>query len=395
MAKPRKKNLLQLVNGFAIGGGEKALLELVKRLDRDKYRVVVCAVGQGGPLESEFRKHADRVVVFQKKSKFDITLVMKVARLMREEKTDIVQTTLFYADVIGAMAAHLTKVPVVISWQTAVALPTGHLKDDRFRHTESHRFAVRVMDTIIAVSEDVKSYFVEKRGIEGEKIVVIPYGVNLDLYHRRENQAKRGELELGPSDPVVGVVGHLTEVKGHSYLIDAAPKVCRAFPDVKFLFAGCGPLQKDLELKIRNLNLTSNFRFLGVRRDMPELLNILDVFVLPSLFEGLPNVILEAMASAIPVVASAVGGIPEVVEDGVTGLLVPPTDSDGLANAIIRLLKDKKAAVKMGQSGRKRVEADYSIDVEVERIQALYEALYEAKAVHKRERKTPDVAEHS
>ncbi len=379
MISDRRKNLLQLVNGFGIGGAEKALLELVKRLDKGKYRVVVCSVGQGGPLEPEFKKIADQVAVFSKRFKFDITLVWKVAKLMQKENIDIVQTTLFYADVIGTFAARLAKVPVVVSWQTALALPTGHLKDDKLRHTTSYKYAIRHIDKVIAVSEDIKSFFVKKRKIEADKIITIPYGVDLDLFACRDGLKKKEELNLEPSDPIIGVVGHLSEVKGHIYLIEAATKICKAFPNVKFIFAGSGPLRKSLDAKVKNLHLSSIFRFLGVRRDIPELLNVIDIFVLPSLFEGLPNVILEAMASSKPVVASAVGGIPEAVQDQVTGLLVPPKDPDSLATAILKLLKNREWAINMGKEGRKRVEEFFSIDSEVKKIQQLYDSLFKSK----------------
>lgn len=374
-----KKNVLQLVNGFGIGGAEKALLELVRRLDRDKYRVIVCSVGQGGILETEFKNYADRVAVFPKKFSFDISLIWKVAKLMQKENIDIVQTTLFYADVIGTFAAMLARVPVMISWQTALALPTGHLKDDKLRHTTSYKYAVKHIDKIIAVSDDIKTFFVEKRGIEADKIITIPYGVDLDLYSCRNGVKKREELNLNAFDPVIGVVGHLSEVKGHTYLIEAAPKICKEFPDVKFVFAGSGPQRETLEKQVKNFNLSSNFHFLGVRRDIPELLNIIDIFVLPSLFEGLPNVILEAMASSKPVVASAVGGIPEAVQHQVTGLLVPPKDPDALADAILKMLADREWATNMGKEGRKRVEEFFSIENEVKKIQQVYDDLFEQK----------------
>ena len=374
-----KKNVLQLVNGFGIGGAEKALLELVRRLDRDKYRVIVCSVGQGGILETEFKNYADRVAVFPKKFSFDISLIWKVAKLMQKENIDIVQTTLFYADIIGTFAAMLARVPVMISWQTALALPTGHLKDDKLRHTTSYKYAVKHIDKIIAVSDDIKTFFVEKRGIEADKIITIPYGVDLDLYSCRNGVKKREELNLNAFDPVIGVVGHLSEVKGHTYLIEAAPKICKKFPDVKFVFAGSGPQRETLEKQVKNLNLSSNFHFLGVRRDIPELLNIIDIFVLPSLFEGLPNVILEAMASSKPVVASAVGGIPEAVQHQVTGLLVPPKDPDALADAILKMLADREWATNMGKEGRKRVEEFFSIENEVKKIQQVYDDLFEQK----------------
>jgi len=374
-----KKNVLQLVNGFGIGGAEKALLELVRRLDRDKYRVIVCSVGQGGILETEFKNYADRVAVFPKKFSFDISLIWKVAKLMQKENIDIVQTTLFYADVIGTFAAMLARVPVMISWQTALALPTGHLKDDKLRHTTSYKYAVKHIDKIIAVSDDIKTFFVEKRGIEADKIITIPYGVDLDLYSCRNGIKKREELNLNAFDPVIGVVGHLSEVKGHTYLIEAAPKICKEFPDVKFVFAGSGPQRETLEKQVKNFNLSSNFHFLGVRRDIPELLNIIDIFVLPSLFEGLPNVILEAMASSKPVVASAVGGIPEAVQHQVTGLLVPPKDPDALADAILKMLADREWATNMGKEGRKRVEEFFSIENEVKKIQQVYDDLFEQK----------------
>lgn len=379
METNQKKNVLQLVNGFGIGGAEKALLELVKRLDRNKYRTVVCGVGHGGPLEQEFTKYADRVIVFPKNFSFDITLVWKVAKLMRQERIDIVQSTLFYADIVGVFAARFAKVPVVISWQTALGLPSGHLHDDRLRHMVTYKFAVRHVDRIIAVSEDIKRFFSEKRKVNADKIITIPYGVDLNRFNKGDGFKKRGELGLNPSELVVGVVGHLTEVKGHTYLVEAAPRICKAFPDIRFLIVGGGPLRDSLQSRVKDLELSPNFLFLGVRQDIPELLNVMDIFVLPSLYEGLPNVILEAMACSKPVVGTSVGGIPEAVQDRLTGFLVPPQDPESLALAITKLLTDRDLAIKMGQNGRKRVEAYFSIEKEVERIQQLYEILFESK----------------
>ena len=374
----RKINLLHIVNGFAIGGGELKLLELVKNLVEkraDKYTVTVCSVGQGGTLQPEFERLGIKVFVIEKKHKFDISQVFKVCRIIKQEQIDLVQTTLFYADVIGALAAKLTGVDAVISWDTVSHPPDSH--ETRLRHKLSYQLCMRFVKRIVAVSEGVKKYLVEDRKIASKKIVIIHYGIDLSLFKSRNgflDKRKRSELGLPDHKIVIGTVARLEIQKGHRYLIAAAPEIINKVSNVVFVFAGDGTLRQELETQVNELGLQENFRFLGFRKDVKELLFAFDVFVLPSLFEGLPNVILEAMASGRPIVATAVDGTPELIEHNETGLLVPPKSPHALQEQILNLLENEEKGSKLVQQAKEMAKQKFSFDQQFRKFEEVYEA---------------------
>ena len=364
--------LLFLVNGFAIGGGELKLLELAKELLRrysERFAVVVCSVGQGGPLQKEFEALDVRTEVFEKKGKYDISLIGKVARLIREENIDVVQTTLFYADVIGTLAARMAgKIPVV-SWE-AITEPY------RKKHLLAYWLASRWFSVSVAVSDAIRRQVIEERRVSPDKAMTIHYGVDTEKFHPMHRNVLRKEIGLNRKEKILGTVARLAEQKGHCYLLDAAPSILQEHPDVHFVFAGDGPLRSELESQTCRNNLNGHVHFLGFRSDVRELMSEFDVFVLPSLWEGLPNVVLEVMACGKPVVATAVDGTPEAIVDGETGLLVPPRDPKALAEAIIKLLGDEKNIKTMGIKGRERVEQSFSLETQIDRFVELYEKLY-------------------
>lgn len=374
----RKINLLHIVNGFAIGGGELKLLELVKNLVEkraDKYTVTVCSVGQGGTLQPEFERLGIKVFVIEKKHKFDISQVFKVCRIIKREQIDLVQTTLFYADVIGALAAKLTGVDAVISWDTVSHPPDSH--ETRLRHKLSYQLCMRFVKRIVAVSEGVKKYLIEDRKIASKKIVIIHYGIDLSLFKSRNgflDKRKRSELGLPDHKIVIGTVARLEIQKGHRYLIAAAPEIINKFSNVVFVFAGDGTLRQELETQVNELGLQENFRFLGFRKDVKELLFAFDVFVLPSLFEGLPNVILEAMASGRPIVATAVDGTPELIEHNETGLLVPPKSPHALQEQILNLLENEEKGSKLGRQAKEMAKQKFSFDQQFRKFEEVYDA---------------------
>lgn len=371
----KRLTILFLVNGFGVGGAEKALLELVRRIDRKKFRVMVASVGQGGVLEKEFSDASDACFVFAKRFSFDFSLIRKVAQLLRESKVDILQTTLFYADVIGTFASKFAGTPVKVSWQTALAIPTGNVKDDRLRHVLSYRAAASQMTHIVAVSDEVRNYFIKNRHIPPQKISTIHYGVDLNRF-QNSGKTIRKALGLSKDDLVISVVGHLSDVKGHIFLLKASPTLIRKNPKIQLVFAGDGAERHSLEREAVQLGIRKHVHFLGVRSDVPDILRSSDIFVLPSIYEGLPNVILEAMASGLPVVASRVGGIPEAVEEGKTGFLFRPGDVIQLEQALFPLIGNQKLRRKMGEAGRRRVEDYFSIDVEIQRFEDLFQGLY-------------------
>lgn len=367
--------ILYLITGFGIGGAEKALLELVKRVNKKKYRVLVASVGPGGPLEEDFKKYSEHCFHFKPRLGFDLGLVTKLMAVLRKYKVEILQTTLFYADVIGVLAARLVKLPVIISWQTALALPTGSVEDDRFRHTWAYRLASSFMHHIVAVSDQVRKYFIQNRHIPKHKISTIHYGVDLEHFNKN-NKSIRKEIGLNENDIVLAMVGHLSEVKGHKYLVEVLPSLISTYPNLHLIIAGDGPKRQILQKQIDNLGIQSHVHFLGVRSDIADLMCSGDVFVLPSLYEGLPNVVLEAMASSVPIVASDVGGVSELVINEKTGFLFEAKNTAQLKESLEKLLTSKKRRKTMGRNCRTRIENYFSIDFEIERFEDLYSRLY-------------------
>ena len=373
----RKINILQLVNGFGVGGGEIGLLQLIKLLNKDKYHQVICAVGQGGPLQKDFEATGFRVEVFNKKFSFDFTLISKVANLMREENIDIVMTTLFYADVIGAFAARRAGVPIDISWE-CVSHPY------KFRHMFTYRRALKTIDMVVAVSDAIRNEVIAKRGAPPEKMQTIHYGVDIQKYKISDGKAKRAELGVGDDEILFGVNARMTVQKGHVYLVEAAKEVVQRYPRVKFALAGDGPLRGTIENQINEAGLQQHFLFLGFRKDIVELLNAYDMFILPSLWEGLPNVVLEAMSCGKGVIATAVDGTVEAVNDGETGLLVPSKNPKALAQALLKVLDNPDLIKSMGEKSRARIEAEFTIEKEVEKFEHLYDSLFARKVLHTR-----------
>jgi glycosyltransferase involved in cell wall biosynthesis len=372
----RKINVLQLVEGFSFGGAEGKLLELVERLDKSKYNVTVCSLGLGGILQEKFEKIGVKVFVISRKSKFDCAFIFKLVKLMREEKIDILQTTLFFADFIGPIAAKLAGVRVTLAWET-ISAPEWLVK----RRLIAYKIAMKFADKIISVSEATKTWSIKKRGISPEKLVTIPYGVDLQKYNLNPASEKRKELGVSSGTILFGTVARLHKQKGHVYLIKAVKDVVKEIPNVKFVFIGDGELREELEEQVNKLKIADNFLFLGFRYDVNELLKTLDVFILPSLYEGLPNVILEAMACGRPVIATSVDGSPEAIENNVTGILVPPRDPVFLKQAISQLAKNKKLRESMGKEGRYRVEKYFSLRGQLEKFENMYDKFFLKKVV--------------
>jgi len=360
--------ILFVVNGFAIGGGELKLLELVRQMLADfqgRFHVVVCSVGQGGPLEERFRALGVRTEIFAKRHKYDLSQVRRVAALLRAEKIDLVQTTLFYADIIGTLAARWAGIRGVISWE-AVTQPYG------IKHLLAYRLASKGFTCAVAVSDAIRHQIITQRHVPEQKTRTIRYGVDLEAFSPSGNRGLRKSWRIPDRAVVLGTVARFSRQKGHCYLIDAACGILKKYPDVHFVLAGDGPLRPELEYRVRSLGIGESFHFLGFRHDVRDCVNAFDVFVLPSLYEGLPNAVLEAMACAKPVVATAVDGTPEAVVDGETGLLVPPEDPEALEDALGRLLANRRTMRIMGEKGRRRIENHFALEGQIQQFVDLY-----------------------
>ena len=370
----KKINLMQVVNGMRVGGAELKLLELIENLDRDKFNITICSLEDVGTLKEAFKDTGYPLHILPKVHRFDARLIGKLSQIMQQENIDVVMTTLFYADVIGSFAAKLAKVPVCISWETR-SHPKGSGVGQK-RHIFSYRLAMRYVKKIVSVSDAVKKFLIESRNISPEKILTVRYGIDIDKYKKQDGIQKRKEIGYDENTFLVGIVARLSKQKGHIYLIDAIPDIINKFPNTKFIFIGDGPLRSELEDKVKSLQLNSTIEFLGSRPDVPELLNAIDLFVLPSLYEGLPNVVLEAMASQKAIIATAVDGTPEAIIHEESGLLVSPEKPGELSEAIKRVIDDKELKSSLETGARKRAEDEFSLTGQVKKFENLYEDLF-------------------
>ncbi|MCR4439436.1 MAG: glycosyltransferase [bacterium] len=369
----QKKRLLHVVHGLGRAGGERKLWELLSRLDRERYEIAICAVGKSGLMEQEFRSLGHLLYIFPRRCRYDLTLPFAVARLVRTFRPDLVQTTLFFADIIGAMASCLARPKALVSWE--VITHPLNLRRELMYWALRNRF-----DMVVTVSDSIQKFVVDKRHQNPRAITTIHYGVDLRNYAPRP---KTGSLarEIGaPGATIFGTVAHFRKQKGHLYLVEAVQQVVAEYPEAHFVLVGVGREEPRVRERVAQLGLERHVHFLGLREDVHELLNEFDVFVLPSLWEGFPNVILEAMACAKPVVATAVEGTVELVVHGQTGLLAAPADAQSLASALLNMLADRELMARSGQAGRRRVEEHFTVEHQVAAFERLYDALIDGRS---------------
>lgn len=299
------------------------------------------------------------------KSSIDIIAIRYIQRLIKEECIDIVCTHSGKDSLVAAIAGRLSlRKPRVVRTRH-LALPiTSKITYSIFPHK------------VVTVSEYVRKYLIHEEGIAETKVVSIPTGIDIERFNPDKVKAvSRSEFNIPSGAPVIGTVAILRRKKDHHTLLDAIPIILKEFPDAVFIFAGDGPQREDIERKILEKGIGKNVKLLGFRKDIPEILKMIDLFVLPTLQEALGTSYLEAMAMGKPVVGTKVGGVPEVVMDGISGVLVEPEKSQLLAKAIIELLRDKEKMKRMGRAGEAYVKENYSVDVMVRRLFDFYKSL--------------------
>jgi glycosyltransferase involved in cell wall biosynthesis len=298
-----------------------------------------------------------------------------LVRVLRARRPAVVHGFLFSAYVLGAIAARLARVPIVVASRRSA----GFFKAARPFWLWIERLTNRWTDHVVANSEAVRDDVVRQEGIPGETISVIYNGVDVPVFTDQQLMTLRSTLDVDGRHPIIVVVANLIAYKGHDLLFKALPPVLSAFPRLAVLLVGDGIARTHFQEQARSAGLGSVVRFLGVREDVPMILALADVVVHPSRHEGFSNAVLEAMAAARPIVASAVGGNVEAIVDGETGVLVPPDDADALGAAVLRLLRTPPEAARLGEAARARVEERFTIDAMVRAYERTYDRLV---AVH-------------
>jgi glycosyltransferase involved in cell wall biosynthesis len=374
--EPRRINVLFLVESMEVAGAEQVVLSLAQGLDRARFRPLVGCLVDEGPLAEILRR--DRIPVFAlgKRPGFDVSVVRRLMRVLRDEQVDVVHTHVWNADVWGRFSAWLARVPV--------RMMTAHSVD--VWKTRAHLAVdwglARVSDHVVCVSAAVRDFYHQRAGVPDRKLSVILNGIDAAPFDAPVDvAAKRRELGVPVEGPLCSVIARLLPEKGHRFMVAAMPRIREAFPHASLLVVGNGATRADLEKQARDLGLLdAGVRLLGERRDVPEILKASDVFVLPSsVREGLSISLLEAMASRRPVVVTDVGGNRETVGDGKSGIVVPPADSDALADGVLRVLRDPALARRLGDAARARVDGEFGVARMVRQTEDLYEGLLAGK----------------
>jgi len=348
------------------GGAETQLVRLILGLDRGRFEPALCCLTRTGEIAGELEARGIPVHLIGKRGKVDVRALWRLVGLLKRLRPHIVHTQLFTANSYGRAAGILAGVPHLIASELSVDPWKGawHRAIDRL-------LAVR-SDAVVANAEAVRAACVA-RGIPARKIRVIRNGIEVSRYSTACDREYRRELGIPSRSPVVGFVGRLVPEKGVEDLISAARLVRNEIPRAIFLIGGEGPDRERLE---RLAAGEPNIRFLGRVGEIERFYAALDVFVLPSLWEGLPLVVLEAMASATPVVATDVGGTAEAVRNGECGFIVPARSWRPLAEAIVKLLRSSTLRKEMGTRGREVVSREYECARMVEEFSRLYEEAF-------------------
>ena len=371
----RRINLLLLITELNVGGAERIVEQLATHLPSDRYRVSVACLYDPQAVGANIRAAGLPVTDFDMRNKGDVRVAYRLLQFLLEDDIQILHAHLFHANLLAATVGRMAGTPVVIATRHSVEIGGAHRE-------RVNRLLRPLCDAVVTVSRQVYEVETKRSGTNPAKVVEIPGGVPLDTYVHVDGvrvEQLRQTWHLPPRASLVGTVGRFVQPKGHAHLLEAMTKVRRHHPDARALLVGDGPLRPEMEAKARELDLSETVIFTGIRRDVPEILALLDIFILPSLWEGLPVALLEAMAAGLPVVATRVGGVPEVVIDGVTGLLVPPRDPEALSAAILTLLQDPDLRHRMGEAGQRRVRNHFSVDQMIQKTEALYERLLAEK----------------
>lgn len=363
-------HVLQLIDSLNIGGAEILLRDLSVGLAQHGFRVSV-GYSTPGPLAGDLKDLGLTITRLPRLMRIDPILFGGMIRLMRKNRPQIVHTHLFKSDFHGRLAARIAGVPVVVSTlhsidRWAQKWPLGTL----------YGWTSHFADRIVAISDDVKNFHMTNTDVDESKFVTIENGVDVQRFagKRTLGQGVRKEFNINDSAPVFGIIGRLTPPKDHKIFLQSAALILQIIPLARFLIVGDGLLKGDLEAYTHELGIQDSVIFTGMRRDIPAVLAALDVLVISSLWEGIPVTLLEAMAAELPVVATKVGSIPEVVTEE-TAILVPPSDPAAIAQVCIQLANNKDLRLSLGQAGLKRVIAYYSIDAMIDRTTALYAEL--------------------
>ena len=372
----RKHKIAYVIDGLSMGGAERLMVPILKHLNRTEFESHVCALQSkdGNPMAGELRPLGIPVNCLEIKHLRDWNALPRLIQYLKAIGADLVHTQLEFANILGSISSKYLHLPSVC---TIHVMPSQDVKTKSKLHQRLEWLALKYFcDRVISVSEQARLYHIEISGASPDQVSTIHNGIDiagfLNLDYDLERIKARTELGIPSDANVLTTVAVLRPQKGIQYMIQALPGILASNPNTYYLVVGDGSHREPLMEEVNRATVSNRVIFTGMRKDIARLLAASDVFVLPTLTEALPTVLAEAMAAKLPIVASRVGGIPEMVTDGENGYLVEAGDLDGLATACIHLLNHSEQRVAMGMEGWQLVNQKFNIERQVDKLEELY-----------------------
>ncbi|MGQ9603057.1 MAG: glycosyltransferase [bacterium] len=370
-------DVVHLIGFLAAGGAERNLYYLAPHLAKSKFRYAIVCLFTKGEFAPIVESTGVPVFELRYRQRFTIQTIIRLTRFLRRNKVKILHAHLFHAAFIGRIAAWLAGTPIIIDHSRGLYPPK------RWYHRFFERLAIIIRtDLRLSVSNEIANDMVENEWTPRSKIRIVTSGVDPDHFQVPEDIRCSTRKALGLEGCIViGTIGRLIEAKGFDLLIEVASLLREQDNRIKFLLIGYGPLEDSLRSEILRRNLSDCIYMLGKRTDIPALLSAMDIYLTTSRSEGVPVTLFEAMAAGKPIVATSVGGIPDVIEDGKDGILVPSRDPEAIARAIMRLLNDKALAESLVANARKKFLENYSTQAVLSKMENIYAELIEKKGI--------------
>lgn len=363
-----KIKIVQVTHDLALGGLQRVIVNICRTIDRNRFDLYVLCLRDTGCFKNEIADLGIPVTLIEQKKGTDYFSFFKVKSFLQQVQPDVIHTHNTQPFIDGTIASILTGKKIRI-------IHTDHARNfpDKLRYMLAERVCSWFSFKVVGVSEHTSQNLVKYEKISPKKIQTIPNGIDpKPLRIKINKEKKRNELGLSPDSPVLGVAVRLSEQKGISFLLKAMPAILSFCPKLILVIAGDGPLKEQLEKETIQLGIDKNVRFLGLRLDTIDLLKIFDIYVLPSLWEGLPMVILEAMGAGCPIIATDVGGLRQAIENKKHGLLIQPSDPKAIESAVISLLENSALKDSLAKGALDRFFEKYDAKVMTQQYESLY-----------------------
>lgn len=369
-----KKRILHAVDSSGFYGTESVILNIAEGMKNTRYENIVGSFSDKINYQSDLSKAAEKKGLLYKniylKGKFNPVNILTLAKILRSEKIDLIHSHGYKTNILGFFAGKISNTPLIV---------TNHLFKKSGRKLQLYHqadlFILKYIPKIIAVSDEIRDIFIEK-GINKNKIIVIDNGINVkEIESKSKDKSIFKNINNLKGSILIGCLGRLNVQKGFTYLLDAAKIVLNNYANIKFIIAGEGPQKNELIHKLKDLKLEKQFHFIGYCNDPINFLKNIDIFILPSIDEGLPIALLEAMACKLPIITTNVGSITKVIQNKQNGLIGPASSVPFLVESIIYLIENKQEAREFGENAFQTVVTKFSNDHMAEQYARIYSEL--------------------